>query len=420
MIINVKYSNLTKKTFNSFDDITDNDNVITLYCSNNNLTYLPENMNFPNLKDLHCFGNNLTHLPENMNFPNLKRLYCSNNNLTYLPDNMNFPNLQELGCRNNKLTHLPENMNFPNLEHLWCYNNKLTHLPENMNFPNLKRLHCSNNNLKPLPENMNFPNLQELYCSNNNLTYLPENMNFPNLEHLHCSHNKLTHLPLWLMNCRYLEYLEYRNNEIVLSPQMTRFINRLRQGNLQSLSIYNDGQNIHNSNIQLSVKESIDRITTRLDLVTYNKDKLHTIIIEDDILNCKEQLIEYCNDDSVHSLLLLTFPEVLWYVLMTIIKDFNIDTQQEIKSILNDEMKETMCKCFTGRMSRIINCLNGFSELVQIEIKNESQIGNIIVLVRDRLIDNYSIEKHKEEVRIELEERGYSSETIEEWVSYIE
>ena len=65
------------------------------------------------------------------------------------------------------------------------------------------------------------------------------------------------------------------------------------------------------------------------------------IIIEDDILNCKEQLIEYCNDDSVHSLLLLTFPEVLWYVLMTITKDFNIDTQREIKSILNDEMKET-------------------------------------------------------------------------------
>ena len=41
-------------------------------------------------------------------------------------------------------------------------------------------------------------------------------------------------------------------------------------------------------------------------------------------------------------------------------------------------------------------------------------------MVRDRLIHNYSIEKHKEEVIIELEERGYSSETIEEWVSYIE
>ena len=105
---------------------------------------------------------------------------------------------------------------------------------------------------------------------------------------------------------------------------------------------------------------------------------------------------------------------------MTIIKDFNIETQQEIKSILNDEMKETICKCFTGRMSRIINCLNGFSELVQIEIKDESQIGNIIVLVRDRLTGNYSVEKHKEEVIIELQERGYSSDIITKWVSYIE
>ena len=83
-------------------------------------------------------------------------------------------------------------------------------------------------------------------------------------------------------------------------------------------------------------------------------------------------------------------------------------------------MKDTICKCFTGRMSRIINCLNGFSELVQIEIKDETQIGNIIVLVRNRLMDNYSIEKHKEEVIIELEERGYSNDIIEEWVSYIE
>jgi hypothetical protein len=89
---------------------------------------------------------------------------------------------------------------------------------------------------------------------------------------------------------------------------------------------------------------------------------------------------------------------------MTIIKDFNIETLQEIKSILNDEIKDTMCKRFTSRMSRIINCLNGFSELVQIEIKDESQIGNIIVLVKNRLIDNYSVEKHKEEVIIELEE----------------
>jgi hypothetical protein len=32
----------------------------------------------------------------------------------------------------------------------------------------------------------------------------------------------------------------------------------------------------------------------------------------------------------------------------------------------------------------------------------------------------YTIERHREEVRIELEERGYSEEVIVEWISYIE
>ena len=70
-------------------------------------------------------------------------------------------------------------------------------------------------------------------------------------------------------------------------------------------------------------------------------------------------------------------------------------------------------------MSRLINCLNGFTDLVKIEIGGNQQIGNIIVIVRDRLMDNYSVEKHKEEVRIELEERGYTTDVIEEWIGYI-
>ena len=57
MIITVKYSNGTKKPFNSFDDITDNDNVIELDCGCNKLTHLPENMNFPNLEMLNCYNN---------------------------------------------------------------------------------------------------------------------------------------------------------------------------------------------------------------------------------------------------------------------------------------------------------------------------------------------------------------------------
>jgi hypothetical protein len=47
---------------------------------------------------------------------------------------------------------------------------------------------------------------------------------------------------------------------------------------------------------------------------------------------------------------------------------------------------------------RIINCLSGFSDLVKFEIENESQIGNIIVLIKKQLANtnDYSVEKHKE------------------------
>ena len=63
MAISVTYSNGTNKTFKSFDNITDNNNVIELECVDTKLTHLPENMNFPNLEYLSCDNNKLTHLP---------------------------------------------------------------------------------------------------------------------------------------------------------------------------------------------------------------------------------------------------------------------------------------------------------------------------------------------------------------------
>ena len=100
--------------------------------------------------------------------------------------------------------------------------------------------------------------------------------------------------------------------------------------------------------------------------------------------------------------------------------DFNIETQNEIKKILNQEIQDTECKCFTGRMNRVVNCLNGFSKLVKIEIKSSDQIGNIIFLIKDKLGTEYTIDKHKELVKQEMLERNYPEQEIEEWLSHIE
>ncbi len=340
----------------------------------------------------------------------------------------NNENVISIDCSNNKLTSLPICINnFPNLQYFSCSNNKLTSLPENMNFPNLQQFICNNNMLTCLPENMNFPNLQQFNCDNNQLTSLPENMHLPLLQEFYCYNNKLTSLPVCIMNWRNLRIIDYSENEIELSPQLARFINRIQTGSVTKINVYGDGQNVHNSSIQSSVHDSINRLTTRLDLPKFDAEILNTMVLFDEVItsSVKSQLIEYCVDDSVHSLLLLTFAEVLWYVLNTISTDFkdSLDTQCEIKRVLNQEMLDAECKCFTGRMNRVVNCLNGFSPLVGIKISDGEQIGNVIVMLKDKALNlagNYSVAEHKRMVESELKERGYDSETVKTWLEYIE
>ena len=85
--------------------------------------------------------------------------------------------------------------------------------------------------------------------------------------------------------------------------------------------------------------------------------------------------------------------------------------------VLNQEMKESICKCFTGRMSRLINSLNGYDERVNIRISNSQEISNIIVSIRHKTDD---IDKQKGLVVKELSERGYSKEIMNEWLSFLE
>jgi hypothetical protein len=94
----------------------------------------------------------------------------------------------------------------------------------------------------------------------------------------------------------------------------------------------------------------------------------------------------------------------------------------EILKIMNIELDDSLCKCYTGRMSRIINCLNGFSNLVKVQISESEQIGQIISIVKEMLFskEDYTVEKHKELSRMELVNRGYNDDTIETWIAYIE
>jgi hypothetical protein len=95
------------------------------------------------------------------------------------------------------------------------------------------------------------------------------------------------------------------------------------------------------------------------------------------------------------------------------------DLQIEIKQRLNEEMQDSECKCFTGRISRLVNCLSGYSDKVCIHISESEEISNIISVIMNKR-GLKTIEIIKEEVNFALKERGYDNEKIEEWLEYVE
>jgi len=442
MTITIKYSLEAEnagKAYNTFEEIQqleDYNDIVYINCSNNKLTELPQTL--PNsLQRLWCGGNKLSDLPQTLP-DSLQELYCSDNNLTELPQTLP-DSLQQLYCARNKLTELP--LNLPqSLQELYCSENKLTELPPTLpdslqklycqynkftelppNLPqSLQILHCYNNKLTELPSTLP-DSLQELYCSSNKLTVLPPT--FPDsLQILNCHYNKITELPTNLHEYRNLTSVDYSGNEIeYIPPHITRFINRLRGRSGKNGKIYDDGQNVHNHQIQESIRNSIYAVMKARPSIT--TDEMNSQIVSSVILTekTKRLLMEYCGQEPqcINSVIGITFKELLMAV-WSIIRDHK--DSNEICAIMNTEMDDADCKCFTGKMSRLINCLNGYDSRVSITMADNDQIGNIIIIEKEKLEINghYKVETHKDNVRLAMEEREYAKETIDEWISYIE
>jgi hypothetical protein len=210
-----------------------------------------------------------------------------------------------------------------------------------------------------------------------------------------------------------MELYHFNNPIDHIPPNLLRRLNRIKNGQ----NIYADNQNVHNHRIQESIRESIQNILKIKPAI----ENLNNLILDDNILTkkTKEILMEYSEDTSIHTVLNITFEELLLYVFNRICLNEHKD---EIKRILNVEMHESVCKCFTGRISRLINCLNGFDELVNIKIAGSEQISQIISLIQNKLIKegNYSVELHKAQVKSSLKELDYDNDIINEWINYIE
>ena len=395
-------------------------NLQTINLSCNKIKEIPKEIGYlTQLQTLDLFSNHIKEIPKEIRYlTKLELLSSSSNNIKEIPKEIQYlTQLQNLILSYNQIKEIPKEIKYlTQLQTLYLSNNQIKEIPKEIKYlTQLKKLYVSSNQIKEIPKEIKYlTQLEVLDLSQNQLINIPNEIQYlTQLQILYLSVNKIKELPLEIINLRNLIHFKYGLNPIenLLNPLINRFITRIqnRGGNIHNL--YNDTQNVHSSSIQQSIKDSIYNLMKEV------KDGNKINYLDDSILSIqtKEALIEYSKDNEIHSQLNCTFEEVLQAVLLEI-NNLSDDLQTEVKNRLNEEMEDGLCKCFTGRLSRLVNSLSGYSDKVSIKISSAEEIGNVISIMKDKYND---IEIVKIKVEKELLERGYEKEVIDEWLNYL-
>ncbi len=362
--VNVPYKRLTNLK------IPTNSDVISINVSRNLLKSLP-NVILNNCIDLDLSSNRLTTLNPH-DYPILNKLNLSRNHINmFIFQSMN------------TLTYLNISHNFVN---------NIPQLP-----PNLITFICCENKLQVLPQ---LPrSLQVLKCCNNKLTTLPD---VPiGLRVLSCKKNMLTSLPeVSLMFARRLRHLAYDNNTAIqVSNQFLAYIDRLfanlninaTDDNTLTKTVYNDAQNVHNSNINNNVLKIVKDLLTKTSTLSEaqclkNFQEMNNI---DETKSNIDILIELCLGEGIFGDTNATFGDIFKHYWNYISIPSNLlveNSKQEIVNIFNKDLPEMKQVCFTGRIGRMINTLSGFSKDYEIGISETQQIQAKYSITKKQLI----------------------------------
>ena len=354
--------------------------------------------------------------------PKLESLNCAHNYITTLAELASCTKLTKLNCNNNRITSLEGIDNCLLLTHLWCAYNNISTLIPIQNCTLIETLDCGKNQLQTLTGIERCSRLTLLYCHQNKLTTLDGIQFCSQVTDMQCYMNRIRTLE-HIVYLRHLHTFICSSNLLdIQTIQVLRVLERLdliARRRIELIfhrkvdhSIYADSQNVHDVHIQKTVCDSVRSLLT---------DPKPTFSIDAVIRSgmCERSIriiLEYCDDESVHSHHLLTYSELLAYIWARVCRSEHKD---ELIKILGEQVCDSECKCFTGRFNRTLSVLAGFYPDIVISISDNSRIGAIIMAAGAK-VRPYDAVQHQALAHQLLLEAGYTELEIQPWLEAID
>ena len=343
------------------DKYSEDINEVVTY-NNIEVLYLLKNsdiiQNLPHsLKYLHIKSATLQELPiSDIVAPNIEVIYIDFTNLNIFPDISKCVNLKELTINHSNLNSLQISYLLPP---------KLQVL--NLRYNNISNLDFTIFKTHPkLKVNLSYNNLTNETINNLLMVNNKADIKMQNKY----KHNRINHT-----NYNNIEIQNFMN-------AMNNNNNNLTDTPISGNVLVANTQTVHLSSINKTIVTSFEVIENYIKThkLTHNiKDKMLvneiTNIFKDNNLNdCSSFLLQKLSENTKHSLIQKSYMEllsVIWNIIYTHSQKTNLIER------LDTEMYDSVGKCFTGCVNRLINVLVGYIDgvIVSISLKEEIQMS---------------------------------------------
>ena len=255
-MITVCYYNDPEEYYDKFIDIDNKEQVKEINCSDQQIESLEGIELLINLKILDCSYNNIKDLSPIRNLIKLEHIDCSSIAIDNFNDLINLKNLEVLIGHELRLISIEPLKYLTKLKKLYLVENNITDLTPIKDLINLTELYCPTNHISDLTPLKNLINLTDIFIDDNYIKDLTPIKDLINLKIFSSCGFNIEIIPIDIINLTNLECFQYNTN-IELHPSIIRFTNIIQLRRTKKVMLYDDKENVHNSSIQKSVKESI-------------------------------------------------------------------------------------------------------------------------------------------------------------------